>query len=41
MDSREIRMAKWNASGILKYLKEIQVFLVGKEIYVCLIEETH
>lgn len=36
-----IRVAEWNANGLIQRLQEIEVFLRNKKIDVCLISETH
>lgn len=41
MKSKNIRIAAWNANGLLKRKHELQVFLDIHKIDVCLISETH
>lgn len=36
-----IRIAEWNANGLLHHLHEIEMFLKIQKIDVCLISETH
>lgn len=41
MEKSDLRIATWNANGLLKRREEIQIFLNTQKIDVCLISETH
>jgi endonuclease/exonuclease/phosphatase family metal-dependent hydrolase len=41
MDNRELRIATWNANGILNKKNELEIFLHSQNIDICLISETH
>lgn len=41
MDQRDLRIATWNANGILNKRHELEVFINSQHIDVCLISETH
>lgn len=36
-----LRIAAWNANGIMPHIQEIQIFLYNQKLDVCLISETH
>lgn len=38
---QDVRLATWNANGIIQYREELQVFLDTHNIDICLISETH
>lgn len=37
----ELKIATWNANGILQHVRELDLFLTNEEIDICLISETH
>lgn len=39
--NRTLRIATWNANGLLQHLSELEIFLRNENIDVCLISETH
>lgn len=41
MKQRDLRIATWNANGILNKKEELEVFLNTQNIDICLISETH
>lgn len=41
MNQKDLRIATWNANGLLNRKQELEVFLVTQNIDVCLISETH
>ena len=36
-----IRIAEWNANGLLQHLQTLEVFLKEYKIDICLVSETH
>lgn len=41
MTRKDLRIATWNANGLLGKKEELEVFLTGQDIDICLISETH
>lgn len=41
MNTKDLRIAAWNANGIIQRQQELQAFLDTQKIDVCLISETH
>lgn len=41
MNQKDLRIAIWNANGVLNKRQELEIFLSTQHIDVCLISETH